>query len=310
MAEPKVKEDSHFEEDQDRISQLNNEILILILSLLSLMEAGRTCVLSKRWTNLWKHLRCLHIDCEAAFKKSETLLRHLAHKTVPWVNQVLQLHQGSSVDELKIRSCLVGKDVDQVDNWVEFAMQKRVKRLELDLKGDISYYHDFKYVFPAKPFKFLTHLSLIYVNVSCEVMKQLLSHCQLLEQICVCGSTYLYSFRVMDSPIRLKSLQISECNKLVMVKISAPNLVSFTYEGVGPYRCGISMIHAPSLVKVHLGEDFECITKSFMAIKNYFSQLVTLSLGLNLHEVSTYLKPFIIYIIFFLAKTFVSFLSI
>lgn len=160
MAEPKVKEDNHFEEDQDRISQLNNEIMILILSLLSLMEAGRTCVLSKRWTNLWKHLRCLHIDCEAAFKKSETLLRHLAHKTVPWVNQVLQLHQGSSVDELKIRSCLVGKDVDQVDNWVEFAMQKRVKRLELDLKGDISYYHDFKYVFPAKPFKFLVLNSL------------------------------------------------------------------------------------------------------------------------------------------------------
>ncbi|XP_050365632.1 putative FBD-associated F-box protein At5g56700 [Argentina anserina] len=250
MVETKTKEENHVKEDHNRFNQLSDEILILVLSFISLMDAGRTCVLSKRWKELWKHLRCIHIDCEAA------------RKSISWVDKILHLHRGLSADELKIRICSGRVYVNGVDNWIDFAVQKRVKKLELDLKGGAPYYHNIiKYIFPDKPFKFLTHLSLIYV-------------------------------RVMGSALRLKSLKFSECYELVMVKISAPNLVSFIYEGAGPYRCGIKILHAPSLVKVHLGEGDDCITKSFKAVRDYFLQLVTLSLRLNLCQEQIILPAF------------------
>ncbi|XP_039684842.1 putative F-box/LRR-repeat protein At3g18150 isoform X3 [Medicago truncatula] len=54
------KDDSQI---QDRISVLADCLLIHILSFLNTREAVQTCILSKRWINLWKTLPTLTLDC-------------------------------------------------------------------------------------------------------------------------------------------------------------------------------------------------------------------------------------------------------
>ncbi|KAH0989419.1 hypothetical protein GBA52_000902 [Prunus armeniaca] len=194
----------------DRISQLPDAILISILSLLSIREAARTCFLSKRWIYVWKQVTCLNFDdIDALYKPSKKI-----GQTTPsykWVNQVLQLHQCPSLDAFRIcsSSTYIGPSSSEIDNWIEFAMQKRVQRLEIDLEaGRLSSFAYASYIFPDTPFrspfgvsciKSLKHLSLSFVNITGELVEHFLSNCELLEHLCVSCSDQLVTLKVAES---------------------------------------------------------------------------------------------------------------
>ncbi|XP_020410848.1 putative F-box/LRR-repeat protein At4g15060 [Prunus persica] len=176
------KEDNYSEEDQ--ISQLPDVILISILSLLGIREAARTRVLSKRWICVWKQITCLNFDDIDALSKPQKKRRQRVKtaSSYNWVNQVLQLHQGPSLDEFKIRSSSLdySPSSSEIDNWIEFAMWRRVQGLEIDLEaGRRSRFSSPSYIFPDKPFrspfgisciKSLKHLSLSFVNITGELV--------------------------------------------------------------------------------------------------------------------------------------------
>ncbi|KAF7151406.1 hypothetical protein RHSIM_Rhsim02G0105400 [Rhododendron simsii] len=54
-------------------------------------------------------------------------------KYVSRVNEVLESHRGESVEEIKISFGLDGSHSRTIDNWVNFAFEKGVKRFELGL---------------------------------------------------------------------------------------------------------------------------------------------------------------------------------
>lgn len=294
----------------DRISQLPDAILISILSLLSIREAARTCFLSKRWIYVWKHVTCLNFDdINALYKPSKK--RGQATPSYNWVNQVLQLHQCPSLDAFRIcsSSTYIGPSSSEIDNWIEFAMRKRVQRLEIDLEaGRLSPFSYASYIFPNKPFrspfgvsciKSLKHLSLSFVNITGELVEHFLSHCELLEHLCVSCSDQLVTLKVAGSSLRLKFLQISDCMCLEKIEICAPNLVSFIYHGMLGFYDSIRLRHAPLLVNVSLAESTRSIVPTFLSVKSCLPQLVTLNLNLhmNLNMVSILNNSvFIIYI--------------
>ncbi|ONI34738.1 hypothetical protein PRUPE_1G495900 [Prunus persica] len=190
------KEENYSEDDQ--ISQLPDAILISILSLLGIREAARTCVLSKRWVSLWKQITCLNFDdIDALSKLQKKRKRVKTTSSYNWVNQVLQLHQGLSLDEFQIHSSSPDSSPSssEIDNWIEFAMWRRVQGLEIDLEaGRRSRFSSPSYTFPDKPFrspfgisciKSLKHLSLSFVNITGELVEHFLSYCELLEHLCV-----------------------------------------------------------------------------------------------------------------------------
>lgn len=287
-------EENYSEEDQ--ISQLPDVILISILSLLGIRDAARTCVLSKRWIYVWKQITCLNFDDIDALSKPQKKRRQRVKITSSynWVNQVLQLHQGPSLDEFKIRSSSLdcSPSSSEIDNWIEFAMWRRVKGLEIDLEaGRRSRFSSPSYAFPDKPFrspfgisciKSLKHLSLSFVNITGELVEHFLSYCELLEHLSVSCSDQLVNFKVAGSSLRLKFLQISECTSLGLVEIWAPNLVSFIYKGMLGFCDCIRLRHAPLLVNVSLAESTRSIIAPFLSVKSCIPQLVTLNLHMNL----------------------------
>ncbi|ONI19074.1 hypothetical protein PRUPE_3G257200 [Prunus persica] len=272
---------------EDRISELPDEILIAIVSLLDTWEGGRTCVISKRWRFLWASVTCLNFD-----RKEWEFTEPLRKPCICGLFKILQSHQGSTLERLRIGYCDLDSECcrSDVDNSIESAiLQKRVQRLEID---DVRFSND-PYIFPERPFKTpfgvsciksLTHLSFNNTNIHSRIVCHFLSHCPLLEHLCIRRSSEIYVLKVVGPSLRLKFLQISDCPSVVKIEIFAPNLLSFIYDGRGPYRTGIVMKHAPSLVMLSLAEPCDCISKAFRSVSSCFSRLQTLSLRIGLGQ--------------------------
>ncbi|XVE92916.1 hypothetical protein REPUB_Repub01dG0144800 [Reevesia pubescens] len=145
MELPDSKKVKHDGNKRDRLSELSNDILIGILSSLPSREAVGACFLSPRWQHLWKFLpvsfRFDGTKTEDCFYWGDVLdvkiqiLKTERCKFVGWVNNVLNSHQGSIIDELSIRYDLDKDWGSDINKWIDIALRKHVKKLELDFKN-------------------------------------------------------------------------------------------------------------------------------------------------------------------------------
>ncbi|KAK9291591.1 hypothetical protein L1049_019540 [Liquidambar formosana] len=114
------------------------------------------------------------------------LLEKESIRYISWVNQVLDSLGGSNLDDFRV--CFdLGKDSEcHIDRWIEFAIGKRVRTLELDLKPSGGFREgSMRYNFPLECYarikqprglhsiKSLTSLCLKYVNISGELVRVL-----------------------------------------------------------------------------------------------------------------------------------------
>lgn len=265
--------------DMDRLSELPDDILVPILSVLTLKEAGRTSVLSKRWRYLWKFTTgSLDFDGEGLVKTS---LKFKRYRFVKMVNRVLKLHQGHTIDEFRVCFDVNGmKFKSDIDNWISFSLRKKVKRLLLEFKPIMS---GFRYTLTMKFLHessskllcgdFLTDLCLSNVEVTGEVLDCVLSNCPSIEVLRVEGSQSLVEFKPSCPLPKLKHLMISCCSFLRIVEISAINLVSFKY-------CGkvtrMLLGDVPNLVEMYLSFQYsDILVDNRILPSHYFPQLET-----------------------------------
>ncbi|KAL7111185.1 hypothetical protein ACP275_05G072300 [Erythranthe tilingii] len=250
--------------DDDRISPLPDDILVDIISLLSLKEAVCTCVLSSRWHNLWKHIYRLNFDPHVSLQKgtqqgSESC-KEKREKYVKWVNSVLRKHKAAILKDFIIRLRLSRTFQKDVNRWIKFAIVRHVQRLELDLTtGDSSLINC---SLPQElltqntsseiDIKFLKILCLKSVDVTEEDIKFLLSNCPLLEELVVDRSLKLLNVEVCGGPsLVLKHLELTRCYNLKSVKVSAPNLTLLSIHGCQSYLKSVK-ITAPNLTSLTL----------------------------------------------------------
>ncbi|KAK9265572.1 hypothetical protein L1049_012473 [Liquidambar formosana] len=295
--------DNSHKPSEDRISKLPDEILVTILSRLTIEEAGRTSVLSHRWEYLWTSITVLNFDV-SNFDVSEILsedtrlgkrvLEIERSRYVCWVNQVLKSHLGPTIEEFRIVFDLT--DRCNIDSWIKFAIERNVQRLELDLlvfHGRRSQMKQW-YTFPTQclgfaSFKSLTALQLKHVKVTEVVFNYFLSNCPFLEQLCVIYSSDLVNIKVAGPSLKLKYLEICHCARLESIEISAKDLVSFKYDGK---KIRIEFKNVPCLVEVLFGPHFsDLIIHNFSEFSGWLSHLKTLKLALAFEHYQQVFSP-------------------
>lgn len=235
----------------DLTSTLPDPIMMDIFSNLSMKEAARASVVSRRFHDLWKSYGgCLDFDdveTKVLLDKAEKWFDVEQRKYVDWVNQVVVSHQGPKIEQFRVVFDLGTEDSASIDRWMEFAAAKKVHRLELDLSSifacgktwkpikDLDDIYNFPKLGGGNDFKVLTSLRLKAVNIAEQDVLNLLSVCPLLEDLSIVGAPYLRNLRILGGggghSLRLKHLEIRECIRLEHLEVSAArNLVSFTHQ--------------------------------------------------------------------------------
>ncbi|KAF3435756.1 hypothetical protein FNV43_RR22848 [Rhamnella rubrinervis] len=251
-----------MQKDLDRISQLPEEILVLILCWLSVDEAARTSVLSRRWGKLWMRTILatprLEFNC---MKKSKLVLRHPSetsdserYEYANLVNKATKLHTAPTLEEFAVAFPFNSKNSKDIDRWVEFAAEKQVKKLKLDFSVKVCHDDDSYNGFLAsqesnKGLYRLRDLYLRGVDVVDKAMSCVFSSSPFLERLCVIGSRQLHILEVA-SP-NLNYLEIIGCKNLQLLNISAPNLRKIKLI-LGEALLGIDSVSAPDLSHVSL----------------------------------------------------------
>ncbi|KAF7822568.1 F-box/FBD/LRR-repeat protein [Senna tora] len=121
-------------EEEDKISNLPESILVQILSCLSTKDAVGTCVLSKTWCYLWRSITKLRFD--------NLELRSLQNKFkagkkkcfADFVSRVLLHLTTSSIHSFSLNVVSNGYDSSLMNTWISAVLHRRVGKLMI-------YYH-------------------------------------------------------------------------------------------------------------------------------------------------------------------------
>ncbi|KAL9153096.1 hypothetical protein ABFS82_10G026500 [Erythranthe guttata] len=252
--------------DNDRISQLPDDILVDILSLLSVKEAARTSVLSSRWVNLWRHTSSLDFRADAALArirkncKNRDLWSEEGRKYEEWVNRVIGSHKSVTLKEFRVCFDLCFSSQESITRWFEFAFMRHVQKLDLDFSVLARYkrftetHYTLREEFLTRisggnsciGFKSLKELSLKCLNVTGQAIEILLRMCPLLEKLVVHRTTKISNLEVCGPSLVLKHFELVYCFGLESVKVSAPNLISL----IGLNADGLLLGNVPMLKEV------------------------------------------------------------
>ncbi|KAK8542416.1 hypothetical protein V6N13_137009 [Hibiscus sabdariffa] len=288
------------EHDGDRISELPEELLVRILCSLSLKEAARTSAVSRIWRDLWKFVTgSLNFEPSQTLLASPEELQKERDGCVEWIARVLNSHKAPTIDELRICFDFTQQHSDNIHRWIQIALMKRVKRIELDFRPRsklVGWWSCGDYMFAPQfcgspEIKFLTSLCFKHVNISGQVLEAFLSGCPLLETLHVSDleSQELTNLNICGSSLRLKHLHISFWRGVKRIEVYAPNLVSFEYNGEKNRALRIHLKYVPQLLDVSYGVPYGVPWDSMKGDVNFcqafpsclstcVSQLVNLSL--------------------------------
>ncbi|XP_045794106.1 putative F-box protein At1g49610 [Trifolium pratense] len=197
----------------DRISELPDEILSYILTMLSIKDLLKTSILSKRWRKLWYLRRDLDFNIlHMLGSTSRKPLEERGHlninmdEFVKRVDQFLNNFQGTKIDSFSLSFYSNDKHSNIIDQWISFAIARGVETINLLLLT----YNRYKFAFdlfsetntstlkhlrlerclvchPTKcdyiPFKNLRSLSLYFSKVDEIFIESLLTNCRWLEEL-------------------------------------------------------------------------------------------------------------------------------
>ncbi|OMO63856.1 hypothetical protein CCACVL1_22214 [Corchorus capsularis] len=278
----------------DQISELPDEVIVDILSRLTVREAAKTSVLSRRWEHLWKFSTSLNFDEMDRLSNIKTLNKRPSALDpdrdwyINCVNKAIDSHQIPWAEELRVCFDLDKRCSDHIDKWVTSALGKRVKRLELDLRRmsvlDMALKRSERYIlsnlgrFEDCSFESLTCLQLNTVEVTGDMLHYFLCNCPLLERLSVQKSQSLIKLKIpanAATSLTLRYLEIRGCHNLEEIDIvAATNLISFKYHGSKIDFHWNHMLPTEASLGAEFGRD---LLEAHVEGSSYFSQVQKLT---------------------------------
>ncbi|KAK4710395.1 hypothetical protein R3W88_004908 [Solanum pinnatisectum] len=219
---PQIKAKIETECDEtglsDRISQLPDALIIQILSRLSITDVFRTTILSKHWQYFWTSIDNLVYDNEE-FSRSDS---SMVHKFISLTDNVLPLLSNSSIKKCSLNFVFKHEnDVSYflvIDKWLEFAVNKKVEGLCLNISYDIdAIEHDQPYSLPE------------VLCSSSSILKLKCQNCRILDD-CILNWTSMKSLTLEGLLIRDEHIK--------QIMSNCPQLESFNLFGF----CGLKLI--------------------------------------------------------------------
>ncbi|KAJ3709079.1 hypothetical protein LUZ61_012784 [Rhynchospora tenuis] len=245
---------------EDRISNLPIEILHFILCLMPLKYAIRTSTLSKRWRHLWQ----INLISATTLQFGEDFSCNQSPKQfVTTLDRYLQLHGDRNLHKFGILFSPFDVFFPNFEKWVHTVVEKGVKELEIDLSQGILDNMDGRMSFvinnslfngnsltnlilsrcnfsdplDSANFVGLTSLSLDHVNLTDEILTNILDNCVSLEIVCLKRCYRLNMVKFVGDKLKLRKLVMVDFSVQDM-EISAPHLESFVNHSSLPFGDG------------------------------------------------------------------------
>ncbi|KAJ8449302.1 hypothetical protein Cgig2_002434 [Carnegiea gigantea] len=279
---------------KDLISSLADDVLIRILSLLNLREAARTSVLSKRWRHLWSYLPDYYdFDASATWwwlglRYGDNQYKFQVRKFVDYVNQVVNSSRAPNIDRFRVHVPLDLSCIADVHTWVKFAMGKSVKELEFNLScyfgvclGHPVWLDSFSRYAQYPSVHTLISLTLVAVSVNDCFLESILVNFPNLERLTM-RNVYCQhcDLKVVGDSLKLRYLEISHCQDLRKLEISAADLISFIFCG---HEEVVKFSYVPMLNEASFRGTYTVrLIHNFHYISGFSSQLTKLALALNM----------------------------
>ncbi|KAK9670999.1 hypothetical protein RND81_12G000100 [Saponaria officinalis] len=281
----------------DRLSSLPYDILLKIWSHITTTEAASASLVSRTLRHMWLVHPLLNFEeKKPTFGLSSYFMKARRQERSPFVDGVdyiVKHHLGPVIDEFRIEFELRNEYHPHVDNWLVFAFSKQVKRLEVVLKRDrfSNEWEQYDFKMPIEyqvssnfdTFRFaLTSLCLEFVHLTEQVIESILNSFPSLEIFCI---RWVHSFTSIRtcSPLLLKHLDVSNCERLHSIDLCVPHLLSFTCEAQPTalrFR-NASLLSAVSIGSFHCNDSIGYTLDSLLI---YCAQLECLELKSNLYE--------------------------
>uniref|UniRef100_A0A0E0LS66 F-box domain-containing protein n=1 Tax=Oryza punctata TaxID=4537 RepID=A0A0E0LS66_ORYPU len=209
---------AHTAAPVDRLSALPDALLHHVMSFLKAWDVVRTCVLSRRWRDLWASAPCVDIRVRSSGRDGAP-----PEDFGKFVYRLLLAREVSApVDTLRLRSSdgeeyAETYDNDDVNRWIYSAIKRNARVIHLNghREDELVLEHT----------AFVTHhlkiLKLSHIKLDGKILKHLSSQCTSLEDLelnnCPVNGGEILS-------VSLKKLTMIKCSITVDLSICAPNL--------------------------------------------------------------------------------------
>ncbi|XP_011009299.1 PREDICTED: F-box protein At3g62230 [Populus euphratica] len=252
-----------MDRNTDMFSNLPSSLLIIIASFLSFKEAARTCILSKKWLNIWREVENVDFDENNFVKLDESEKNQKVQREVfiNFARQFIANHSQQVIKTLGLRCSKPGNFLVDMQNIVKFATSHNATGLRLDFsdptwREDAIMNHEAVFELPSHVyehgqaleslklfscrfdaskftnFSAIKSLSLGWININIGSILVILESCPLLETLRLKKCWNLEYFEVSKPGLRLQNLVLDKCDfRHEWLLIEGPRFQFFKYSG-------------------------------------------------------------------------------